>query len=749
MVQLYIKHTDNNYYILDLESSEAINFKLTVKDLNDITKIFSPFTQSFKLNATDKNKMLCGFIGNEKILRVNNSGEFDAMIYIAGFLFQSGKLTFEQSDYEFQDQKTIQATFASNLTSLTDKLGDITIQELFQDEDGNFDSVVKTDWNKNVLKDRLSGIRRYTFENGIDFKFGVPFISNNRVWTYDDDNLSVVDNIAYNPIRATGSVNFINLSEVRPAVNYMSIMEHLLLKIGTPIICPIFEKTEVKDLFVWCNSESLVVQDAAAYPLNNYNNMTYLRYDEKDQISGVSIPNTPKWLMTCNNSTGVFKVQRNPSTYLSMQWSDGFDINLDIANLVSLEGSETKIKVIIRRATDNSILNSQEITGSTFTWRLIDQYNSTTTQLDNNGELFFKVEILPLTLVKWDSLNLRTEQKFRRDSKGAFGIKITTRASYRSNSFNYTSSASLGGNKLNLITCLPKMKCVDFLKSFFKTFNISVISTGLNDQSMYWLTPSDIKEVNKPYSKRIVDYTAFTDISSLTKKKGNQYNQYSFSHKDSKYYESVYGNGTKFGELLYPEITPNKPTKFEVKTDYSIIKQSNTFTHPASINTCLGFTNDTPTVTEIGGNRYKPVYDEFTLFYLQPKTLGLNYLSVEFSDTNNTALLGVLEASFKCSNGKTLAFGAEDVNIDSLYINYYDDFIELLLSPNTYSSSFSLMLPANEIFLNFANLKQGESNIPTGFRTQNEIIIGEQRYKLVDSSIDLTSGKTKLTLLNF
>jgi len=96
-----------------------------------------------------------------------------------------------------------------------------------------------------------------------------------------------------------------------------------------------------------------------------------------------------------------------------------------------------------------------------------------------------------------------------------------------------------------------------------------------------------------------------------------------------------------------------------------------------------------------------------------------------------------------------LAFGAEDVNSDSLYINYYDDFIELLLSPNTYSSSFSLILPANEIFLNFANLKQGESNIPTGFRAQNEIIIGEQRYKLVDSSIDLTSGKTKLTLLNF
>ena len=172
MIQLYIKHTDNNYYLLDLEDSESINYKLTVKDLNDITKIFSPFTQSFNIKATDKNKILCGFVGNEKILRANNTGEFDAMIYISGFLFQSGKLSFEESDYEFLDQKTFKTNFASNLTSLTDKLGDLTIQDLF----GDFDPILKVDWNKNILKDRLSSVKNYTLSNGIDFKYGIPFI---------------------------------------------------------------------------------------------------------------------------------------------------------------------------------------------------------------------------------------------------------------------------------------------------------------------------------------------------------------------------------------------------------------------------------------------------------------------------------------------------------------------------------------------------------------------------------------------
>jgi hypothetical protein len=146
MLQLYIKYTDNNYYLLDLDPKENINFKVTVKDLNDITKIFSPFTQSFNLDATDKNKRLCGFIGNEKIQRINNTGEFDSLIYVAGFLFQSGKLTFDETDYEFKNQKSFKTNFASNLTSLTEKLGDSTIQDLFLDVNGDFDREVKINW---------------------------------------------------------------------------------------------------------------------------------------------------------------------------------------------------------------------------------------------------------------------------------------------------------------------------------------------------------------------------------------------------------------------------------------------------------------------------------------------------------------------------------------------------------------------------------------------------------------------------
>lgn len=751
MVQLYIKHTDNNFYLLDLEESESINFKLTVKDLNDISKIYSPFTQTFKIQSTDKNKILLGFYGNEKISNQNNN-EFDSMLYISGFLFQSGIVTPDTISYEYQDQKTISVNFASNLSGLAEKLGDTTVQDLFKNN-GLFDPLVKTVWNKNILKDRLSSIKNSVLSNGIAFKWGVPFISNNRVWVYDN-NLAVIDNIAYNPITTIDSTNKIVLEEVRPSINYMAIMEHLLLAIGTPVICPLFERSEVKDLFVWCNAESLIAPDDSSFPLVGYvPAISESRYDVREDNNAVSLPSISnvKWKLTGDFINGIFKIKRNTITSGEQGgWSDGFDINLIFNDLVSLgNAGDTKIKVILKNATSNIVLDSQEITTNQYNFRIIDTVSLNPTMLNPSGEIFLKFEILPISLIDWSSISFRTIQKFNYTRRVGLANR-TARATYAHTVINYTLSTSLGGNELNLISILPKIKSVDFLKSFFKTFNISVLSTGKQDGSMYWLTPSDIQETNKPYSKRIVDYTPFVDIATLSKKKANEYNQYSFKHFDSNYYESLRGDGSRFGNLIYPELPPKKPTKFEVQTSYSIIKQSNTFNHPSNVRTCLGFENENPEVLDNGANRYNPVYDEFTLFYLESKSLNYANLSVEYTPTNNAQLLSILEASFKNQNGKTLSFGAEGtIDTDSLYLNYYSGFIQMLLKKNTYLSEFILTLPPNEIFLNFSNLTQGESNIPTGFRGQNEIIISEQRYMLSDSTIDLTSGKTKLSLINF
>ena len=725
MVQIYIKYTDNNYYLLDIEESEVINLRNIVKDLNDITKIFSPFTQSFNIKATDKNKRLLGYIGNEKIQRLNNDGKFDCLIYVSGFLFQSGKLSFEETNYNYKQQDKIKTNFASNLTGLSEKLGDLTIQELFQDALGAYDENLLIEWNVNQLASimQTTGIRNLS--NGLQVKYNIPFISNKRVWNTNQN----LNNITFNITRNNTTNNSIELDEVRPSINYMAIMQHLLIKIGVPVICPLFTAPELRDLFVLCNSEKLVTPNDRGFLVAPFGNISY-----SQTVGGVPV----RWLLTGGGASGVFKLKRQ---YPDIdRWGVGIDLGFGFVGLTSLQGGETNIKVSLVNAITNTIISSQDITGNACNFIVAD--NSSQTMLDSNGELFFKFIIQPNTLVRWERIEFRTEQ--------TLNIGFTAQVYFNSFCQNTASSSLFGGNKVNLITTLPKIKAKDFLTSFFKMFNIQVINTGLQDGSMYWVTPENINEVNKPYSKRIVNYTNYTDISTIVKKRGNQYNQYIFKHKTSNYYDSLYGDGTRFGELTFPLVPPDKPTKFEIATEYSILKQSQSFIHPSGVRTAFAFNREDITIGSNGGLLYKPVYEEFTLLYVRPVNLGSNRLGLKILENQNYALNVVLEPNFKHpTTGKTLAFGAEGLDTNSLYLNYYIDFIELLLKPNTYLSEFEVNLPSNEIFLNFSNLNQGESNIPTGFRPQNEIIIGEQRYQLIESLVNLTTGKSKITVLNF
>lgn len=723
MIQIYIKYKDDNFYILDLKESESINLKTTVTDLNDITKIFSPFTQSFKFPATDKNKMLVGFYGNEK-LQGNSSRDFDCLIYVGGFIFDSGKLSIEEiSNEEYS------GTFGSTISGLVDTIGDATIQELF---DYNIDIV----WDVNTVR---NGLQRIT--NGSNFSWGVPFISNTRTWA----STGQVDNISYSQTRNDTIENFIKLSEVRPALTYETIMRQLIYKYNLGVICPLFDTPEFKELFILCNAEKFIATEAKFFRLINYLASINFKTETRNNIiSGYRNPRLgeEKWRIVNNQSSGFFTVSRNTNAYVRDSWFEGFDILIQFQNLISLENTTPSVVVNIRDADTNALFASIKVENSNE--NLVFRFKDVL--LNQTGTVRYYIEILPENLVSWSSIILKNKQYFRLERNGPLGIgNFVISSNFTHQTENRTLSTNLGGNKINLITLLPKMKAIDFLRSFFKTFKISIISTGLKDNSMYWLTPNNIKEVNKSYSKRIVTY----DNGILTsKKKANNYNQYVFAHKESKYYDAVYGNGTRFGELKYPTIAPAKPTKYEVKTDYSILKQANTFNN-GIVRTCLAFEKDSPTVAQNGGLRFKPVYEEFTLVYLQLKSLGTQSVASEANANSNYKIDSLLEANFvNYTNGKSLAFGSEDGITDSLYLNYYDDFIELLLNPNTYKSEFMVNLPANEIFLNLANTNQNESNIPVGFRPQNEIILGEQRYQLVDSTIDLVTGKSKLILLN-
>ena len=297
---------------------------------------------------------------------------------------------------------------------------------------------------------------------------------------------------------------------------------------------------------------------------------------------------------------------------------------------------------------------------------------------------------------------------------------------------------------------------LNFEVSLYSSFNISVFETAPDDGRLYWLTPKDIEAENKEYSKSASDYTDYVVEDKVNKKIANDYNYYNFKHKTSKYYSNaIYlrTQGIEFGQLVYPTIKPTKDlSEFKVETNFSIVQSVGI--KGSGLLTMYGFTSDKPTVQPNNALRYKPNTEDFTLFFRNKNrsSTSIGYLRTFANGTIEVERLDFMSqvGSIHEKSGFNLGFGLIESAInESLYENYYKLQTERLLEPNTLQSTFKLELPPNELVLNYANTNQGESNIPSGFRLQNDIVIGETRYSIIDATIDQTNGKTTLNLLNY
>jgi len=345
------------------------------------------------------------------------------------------------------------------------------------------------------------------------------------------------------------------------------------------------------------------------------------------------------------------------------------------------------------------------------------------------------------------------------DKNAGGGSTGSAWASYKQESFGNNNNSVMGGSQMNLYTAIPEMKCVDFLSSFIKIFNISIFDASPSDDKLFWLTPKDLLVSNKPYSKKEVDYTPFIVSKSITKTIAADYNYYNFKHKTSKYKSNadyLAARGIEFGQTTYPTIKPTQDlNEFKVETAFCILEALPIAGLPNEF-TSYGFTDEVPETLIAGEKRYKPNTDDFTIFFASElrilptdKTLG-----VQKTNTSNALLVGELKSYVKTSsvhsNGFSFGFSLiQEAVIRSLYYDFYKTQTERLLNPNTLKWMYKLSLPASELVLNYATTQAGMSRVPDGFRLQNEIVLQEQRFSVIDAQIDITTGDSTMNLLNF
>ena len=200
-VALYI-YDDNVSKRIELFEDEKISLTSSIQNVNDISKVFTDYSQSFTIPASEN---------NNKIFRhwYENSLEngFDQRARYTGYIeldtqtFRTGKWQLESATIKNNRVEDYRITFYGELKSLTDKFGEDKLKDVQTLNDyslnysgANVLSRVKSSTNQNVM---------------------FPFISSGRLWNIGGSG-SGLDNINSSAYR-------LGYKELYPAVQLTKI----------------------------------------------------------------------------------------------------------------------------------------------------------------------------------------------------------------------------------------------------------------------------------------------------------------------------------------------------------------------------------------------------------------------------------------------------------------------------------------------------------------------------------------------
>ena len=235
-VQIYIEleRGTGNYTELELFQDETISINSSVQNVQDISKVFTDFSQGFTVPSTPTNNAIFRHFYensvNTDLSKVDNRLSRNAYIEINRIPFRSGLIELEKSNLKNNMSQSYSVTFYGNITSLKDLMGDTMLSDL------DFSSV-SNPYTYADVRDRV-------FDYVSDYDVRYPLISSDRVWSYRD---STSTDISTNG----GAIDY---TELFPALKVSKIFDLIQSKFGVTFNGIFLGDKRFTNLFLWCKN---------------------------------------------------------------------------------------------------------------------------------------------------------------------------------------------------------------------------------------------------------------------------------------------------------------------------------------------------------------------------------------------------------------------------------------------------------------------------------------------------------------
>jgi len=214
-VGIFIKDSvTSEYNRLELFSDEKISVNSSIQNVNDISKTFSDYSNSFTVPASKQNnKIFRHWYENSNDNGFSTLVKADAYIEIDTILFRSGKIQLESANVKDGQPQDYSITFIGALGSLKDKFNGLFLKDLTDD-------TYDFEYSATIVRDKV-----VTTTASADVMF--PLISSSRYWNYGsttdvENNINNINKpIRYNELfPALRLKPILNMIENRFGINF-------------------------------------------------------------------------------------------------------------------------------------------------------------------------------------------------------------------------------------------------------------------------------------------------------------------------------------------------------------------------------------------------------------------------------------------------------------------------------------------------------------------------------------------------
>lgn len=221
-VQVYIEGQK-----IELFEDEQINVTSSVQNINDISKVFTDFSQSFTVPAsTVNNEIFQHFYQTDVDGTIDHNIRRNALIEIDLTTFRRGKIQIEKANIKNGHAENYQLTFYGEIRTLKDLFGEDKLNQL--DLTGFEFAYTGTE-----IYNRITD-----FTTDYDVRY--PLIASNRLWTYHHGSEDITTN-----------AHAIEYNELFPAIRVKSLFRAIAIRYAVSFAGTFLEDARFTNVFLY------------------------------------------------------------------------------------------------------------------------------------------------------------------------------------------------------------------------------------------------------------------------------------------------------------------------------------------------------------------------------------------------------------------------------------------------------------------------------------------------------------------